>query len=136
MFSDQDERAWHELAKEVAQNKQSANESAATPRVSDVIALLFPLSPHANAIFEKCAHKTETCDGRQIVFAVFKRLQKKGKEDKHDVKFESTKDEKERENKATVSAMSSALFIHSRCSLDTFMFMLFRFISFTFFSVE
>lgn len=50
-----------QLSYEVKQHKARSQKVAAAPGSLDVIPLLVPLEPHADAIFQKGADETQTC---------------------------------------------------------------------------
>lgn len=56
MLSNEHKRARHELSEQVQNDEKSAQIGAGAPRIRNVRALFVPLEPHANTVFEECAH--------------------------------------------------------------------------------
>ena len=74
MFPGQNEATRHQLAKQVEHHKQRANEAATWPWVGDVVPLLWPLEPHADAVLDEGAGQAEASHRRQVVLAVLQNL--------------------------------------------------------------
>lgn len=63
------------LAQQIDDHKQSGNDPATSPGGVDVVPLLVPLEPHANAILQKSGYETETGNVWKDVFAMSQYLQ-------------------------------------------------------------
>lgn len=70
-----------QLSYEVKQHKACSQEVATAPSSLNVVSLLIPLEPHADAIFQKGADETQTCQVGQVLFGYPQELAKRGTEE-------------------------------------------------------
>lgn len=69
-----------QLSDEVKQHKACSKKVATVPGSLNVVSLLIPLEPHADAIFEEGADETQTCQVGQVLFGYPQELENtKGK---------------------------------------------------------
>lgn len=57
-----------QLSYEVKQHKRHGQEVPAVPGCLNVVSLLVPLEPHANAILQEGADETQACQVGQVLF--------------------------------------------------------------------
>ena len=74
LFADEHECAAAELAEQVDDDEEVSEDDAARPRQRDVLALLAPLQPHAQAVLDERADEAEARHVRQHVLAVPQQL--------------------------------------------------------------
>lgn len=67
-----------QLSEEVKQHKACSQKVAAAPGSLDVVSLLVPLEPHADAIFQKGANETQARQVGQVLFSYPQELGKRG----------------------------------------------------------
>ena len=64
-----------QLSYEVDQDKASGQEVATTPGSLDVVPLLIPLEPHADAVLQEGADETQAGKVRQVLFGYTQKLE-------------------------------------------------------------
>ena len=64
-----------QLSYEVDQDKASGQEVATTPGSLDVVPLLIPLEPHADAVLQEGADETQAGQVRQVLFGYTQKLE-------------------------------------------------------------
>ena len=74
LFAQEDKQAGKELSEQIGHHEHGGQEVATRPRVADVVALVVPLEPHANAVFEECADEAAASNVWQRIFAIFQDL--------------------------------------------------------------
>ena len=77
MLPTKNHRTASQLANQINEYKDHSQKPATSPRGADVVALLIPLEPHANAILQEGADQTETRHVWQDVLTMAEKLKDK-----------------------------------------------------------